>query len=344
MKGIRRAPIRWLTFLAKQSPQLHYVIALLTFASIVVGIGLQKLFNTTLSNEGIVANAFASSPLPDHIHISAVIMNHARPHVLQNSQLLPVLCRHSTISEILLLHSNPETAFDNDKLKHISRGIEKIQHIDASKLDAQVGLALRFHYCATHCRNDWVLHIDDDMELDASAVNNLVHHMIINPKRIVGHFGRRYSLWRALHRNGYDTSLLKGSVEVVLTKILVLEREICQQFVLYSPLMDDIVPESKPRWNGEDIFVNLVANHYYNVPLNGPFTNFAIPDLHVWEADISSFSNFVNENSVSGNMDRTSIWTVGLTQWLRAYSKATSHTRYRGRLWYLAKERLVGQQ
>ena len=40
---------------------------------------------------------------PPSIKVSVIIMNHARPNLLQHSDLLPVLTQHPTISEILIL-------------------------------------------------------------------------------------------------------------------------------------------------------------------------------------------------------------------------------------------------
>ena len=343
---------------------------------------MQKYYYTTIAYTDAVRNnqIFASSSSswlapPSDIQISVIVMNHARPHLLQHSQLLPVLVRHPSVSEILILHSDPATAFTNQQLAHLddnnsnnstsrSNSINKIQHVDASALNREVGLAVRFHYCATHCHNDWVLHVDDDMEMDATAVNALIQHMMIHSKRIVGHYGRRYSRWRAPHRHGYDTTHLLGPrQEVVLTKILILEREVCRQFVRHAPLVehDLVLPQSQPRWNGEDIFVNLVANHYYKVPLQGPYQNYAIPNLPVWEANLDEYaphaaaaaatnnnnnsttsgSTSNNKAAVSGNIDRTHIWKVGPVAWWRAYLQATKHTRFRGRLWATAKERLA---
>ena len=300
---------------------------------------LQKYYRAN----SLLSDKFIAFP-PDNIKISAVIMNHARPRLLQQSDLLPVLCRHPAIQQILILHSNPATAFTNAQLTNVpASGKDKIQHIDASEQNQQLGLAVRFYYCSSLCTNEWVLHIDDDMELEASAMNDLLQHMLNNPHRIVGHYGRRYSYWRAPHRQGYDTTMLTGqAVEVVLTKILLMEKNICSEFLKYAPLMEDLLPESQPRWNGEDIFVNLVANHYYKVPPNGPYNNYAVADLHVWDVDTTN-SNYDNntDTGVSGNMDRTHLWQVGPTRWWQSYRKASAHTQYRGRLWATAKQRLA---
>jgi Glycosyl transferase family 64 domain len=255
---------------------------------------------------------------------------------------------------------------------------QKLKHIDAVAMNEQMGLAIRFHFCAKLCNSTkLVMHVDDDMEFSShSVINTLIRNMLQNPKRIVGHYGRTYSAWTAPFRHGYDTRTVYGNVEVVLTKILILEQKLCQQFFKYTHLVTDILNRTTDvvKWNGEDIFINLIANYFYHVPKNGPYNNYAIPDLDVWDVDTSIFDTMndkrngivelsqqlrgsrkdiavapasttevILENAVSGNMDRNRIWNVGFYQWLIAYQKAQSHTKFRGMLWYTTKQRLYKQ-
>ena len=267
-------------------------------------------------------------------------MNYARPRMLQQSRLMPELLKHPAVDEILLCHANAKTAFH---LEH-----PKVQNIDAVAANDQYGLALRFHYCR-QARNEWVIHVDDDMELDGTAVTALVDYMTADPHRIVGHYGRRYNFWKVPHRLGYDyATTLAGPVEVVLTKLLILERQVCDAFFRHAPLVEDdlVLPYSKPRWNGEDIFVNLVANHLYKVPWRGPYNNWAIPDLHVWEAPNELKDDDAGAADISHNLDRhysrnrtatyVWLWELGTAWW-----RALQHYRYRGRLWATAKARLA---
>jgi hypothetical protein len=345
------------------------------------------------------------------IQISVILMNHARPYILQQSQLLRTLVTHPNVQTIYILHSNPLTKFNNEQLiPHLVRKSNetittttvdadprtlmtptvsllnsKIQHIDAVTLNEQMGLAIRFHYCAVLCRGTpYVLHLDDDMEFTShSVINTLIQSMIQNPHRIVGHYGRAYNEWAAPFRHGYDTKDIYGNVEVVLTKILLLEQVLCQEFFKYTYLVNDVMNRTSDivKWNGEDIFINLVANHYYHVPMYGPYNNYAIAELDVWDVDTSKMldhsdhpdgttaleplpqqqlrrnnnnnnNNIDNkkdnivllENAVSGNMDRNRIWNVGFYQWYVAYQKAQAHTKYRGLLWYTTKQRLYKLQ
>jgi hypothetical protein len=253
--------------------------------------------------------------------------------MIRESFLMRTLTEHPSVSEILLCHSKPSTAFEFDH--------GKVKNINAVKKNQEMGLALRFHYCAT-AANEWVMHVDDDMELDASAVTELVRLMMDNPHRIVGHYGRSYHFWKVPHRHGYDyATLLSGPVEVILTKVLILEKQICKEFLKHAKIMQDMVQNSKPMWNGEDIFVNVVANHYYSVPWSGPFNNFAVADLNVWEASNEYKDDDIGISDVSGNMDRHGISHVGFWNWWIAWVHALKHSYYRGKFWATAKRRLA---
>lgn len=50
-----------------------------------------------------------------------------------------------------------------------------------------------------------------------------------------------------------------GSHRIVLTRCLLMDRRFCDAFFVYSPLVEDVVADSKPYWNGEDIFMSLVS-------------------------------------------------------------------------------------
>lgn len=257
-------------------------------------------------------------------NITAIIMNYDRPLVLQQSSLLPTLLRHDFVTEILLLHANNATSFVYDH--------PKVQNIDASHMNDEIGLALRFHYCRTAATNDFVLHVDDDMEIlvdddyDDNEPNHdndhhhpitiLQRHLQDDPDRVVGRYARSYHYWRAPHRHGYANDKdVYGDAPVVLTKLLMLHRNTCHAFFRYAPLMNDLAMSSAPRWNGEDIFVNLVATHVH--PLRRP--NLAVR-IAVREAAVVG----VSHPGVSG----ASFWATNV------------HAYYRGRFWATAAQRL----
>jgi hypothetical protein len=273
--------------------------------------------------------AIRQQDIPSDMRITAVVMNHGRPKLLREaSTLLPTLLSHPHIDQVLLLHSNAATKFNYTH--------PKLTNIDAIQANAQVGLAIRFQYCASHGHNSHVLLVDDDMEFSPHAVDDVLRAAIQDPNRIVGRDGRSYHWWSAPLRWGYHKCNLRGHVEVVLTKFLLLPKPICQAFMDFSYLMEDL---SKPLWNGEDIFASLVANHVFHAPADGPFHNFAMSDLDVWEAAAAEKED--HSVSVSGNLSHLRPWNCNLLQFLKALWKQELHFAKRGQLWGLAKARLA---
>ena len=244
---------------------------------------------------------------------------------------MPTLLQHESIDQILLCHSNNATKFEYNH--------PKVQNIDAIQANKDMGLSLRFHFCR-QAKNEWVMMIDDDQEMTKLAIDELLTEFATNPRRIVGRYGRQYNYWQYFLRNGYNTYTYLEHVEVVLTKFMIHEQHLCNSFFQYAPLVDDLIPYSSPKWNAEDIFMSLTANHVYEVPPNGPYNNYAMP-LDVWEASDTYQESGVTTHgaSISGNTDR--INHLNPLVYLAAFLRATLHCRYRGSLWYHAKKRLA---
>ena len=155
-----------------------------------------------------------------------------------------------------------------------------------------------------------------------------------------------------------------------------LHRDLCHAFFDYQHLVwDDIVrPKSKPLWNGEDIFMSLVANHLYqteqlqrqggdiseqyfqrdaDVPMDqriGRYNHYATAELDVWEAPPVAESDTAtrppsggnSKTGISGNMNRHILfWNVGWTEYWQAKAHAREHIQYRGLLWSTARQRLA---
>lgn len=270
--------------------------------------------------------------VPPNVCITAVIMNHARPRILREiSTLLPTLIRHPNVCRILLLHSNRETQF--------LYGHPKVVNIDATETNSHLGLAIRFYYGARNCTTEWVLMVDDDMECDSTAIDDVLRAATYQGDRIIGKYGRLYHYGSAPLRHGYHTYNVRGHVEVVLTKFMLIPRTICEAFLQYQNIMADVVVRSHPLWNGEDIFANLVANRVYHVPPAGPFRHWAMTDLAVWEV-----AEKVPGTSVSGDMDRIRPWNTNPMQLVEAIWKSQKqHAYYRGEFWAIAKERLAAK-
>jgi hypothetical protein len=285
--------------------------------------------------------------------VAVVVMNHNRPTLLRDSRLIRTLVQHPQVGQILLLHSNPDTSFnntylldngrhdvDNDDNEEWQRLLHtKLQHVDAVELNREIGLAIRFQYCHSHVHLDWVMLVDDDMECQATAISALVDLMQANPHRIVGKYGR--TMGHSSNGGIYRLKNTYGPVEIVLTKFMMMEKVVCDAFVRYQHLMDDLSSNSRPIWNGEDIFVNLVANRLYQVPPNGPYTNLAMQQLPVWDITDAQLLRKSATGSVSGNPGIQTLWRTSLWDWWALRQKTQRHREQRSQMWRLGKERLA---
>lgn len=269
-------------------------------------------------------------PLPKE-KVSVVLMNFSRPRMIRESSMMRTLLAHPNIDEVLLLHGNTKTAFE---FVH-----SKVKNIDAIEHNNEMGLSLRFYFCQI-ARNNWVLHLDDDMEFTTEALNELIVEYGRNPKRIVGRFGR--DLTKGNSFNGYNSKDSHKNSEVVLTKLMLMERDTCSAFFDYAHLVwDDVVLHNGegPLWNGEDIFMSLVANHVYEENRDGSsqFNNYAMDWLNVWEAD-NSLKDYGNGKlDISGGMTGYQIWSW---RWWQSLLRRNRHYSYRGHIWQVATNRL----
>jgi hypothetical protein len=268
-------------------------------------------------------------PLPKQ-KVTVVLMNFSRPRMIRESTMMRTLLSHPNIDEVLLLHSNPKTAFE---FVH-----PKVTNIDAVETNNELGLSLRFFYCQI-ARNEWILHLDDDMEFTTEALNELIIEYERNPKRIVGRFGRDMTPGNSF--NGYSSKDRHKSTEVVLTKLMLMERDLCSAFFEYAHLVwNDVILHNAegPLWNGEDIFMSLVANHVYEQLKDAsPYNNYAMDWLDVWQAD-DALKDYENgKYDISGGMKGIQFWDW---RWWQTVLKRNRHYSYRGHLWKVAKERL----
>ena len=271
-------------------------------------------------------------PLPKN-KISVVLMNFSRPRMIRESSMMRTLLLHPNIDEVLLLHANQENAFE---FVH-----PKVKNINAIQHNREMGLSLRFFFCQI-ARNEWVLHLDDDMEFAKEALNELITEYSRNPKRIVGKFGRKFTPGNSY--NGYSSSNTHKHSEVVLTKFMLMERNTCSAFFKYAFVVwNDVVLKNSegPLWNGEDIFMSLVANHIYKNDGQQQYNNYAMDWLDVWQAD-ESLKDYNN-----GKLDISGGFTGGLSgirfwswRWWQTVFRRNRHYSHRGRLWQVAKERL----
>jgi hypothetical protein len=269
-------------------------------------------------------------PLPKE-KVTVVLMNFGRPRMIRDSSMMRTLLSHPNVDEVLLLHANPKTAFE---FVH-----PKVVNIDATEQNGEMGLSLRFYF-AQLAKNKWIMHVDDDMEFTTEALNELFIEFSRNPQRLVGRFGRDLTLENSF--NGYNSQDTHKSAEVILTKLMMMERDMCSNFFEYAHLLwSDVVLNvvEGPLWNGEDIFMALVANHVYGNPTDGrEWNNYAMDWLDTWQADDSLKDNTSEKFDISRGMQGFSFWQWS---WWQSILRRNRHFQYRGKLWQIAKRRLA---
>jgi hypothetical protein len=295
-----------------------------------------RMLRPFLSGPSLLGSSLQSAraiplPLPKE-KFSVVVMNYGRPRMIRESSMMRTLLSHPNVDEVLLLHANPKTAFE---FVH-----PKVVNIDATAQNEEMGLSLRFYFCQL-AKNEWVLHIDDDMEFTTAALNELLIEYSRNPKRIVGRYGRNLAPSDNSF-NGYSSTSTHRATEVVLTKFMAMERGLCSAFFDYAHLLYDIVLQDGegPLWNGEDIFMSLVANHLYrSTSTDASFNNYAMDWLDVWQASdaLKDYDN--GKMDISGGMKGLRFWSW---QWWDSVLRRNRHYSYRGSLWKTAKKRLAG--
>jgi len=104
-----------------------------------------------------------------------------------------------------------------------------------------------------------------------------------------------------------------------------MEQSICKAFQEYEYLVKAFVKaHSTPYWNGEDIFMSLVANHVYGYSAKGEYKNCAYPEIPMEDIGrTDGIHGKVLKKKVKGAKDVRKL-----------------HEMYRGRLWRIARDKL----
>lgn len=254
----------------------------------------------------------------------------------KKNNLLQTLLSHSNVGEILILHVNPIAVF-----QYIH---PKVINIESHEQNIMMGKSLRFYFCQI-ARYDWVIHLDDDIEFTHITLNQILIEYSKNIHRIVGPYGRDYHS-NQIFLNGYSPVNTHGETEVILTKFMIMEREICSSFFEYAYLIweDQVLGASEGQlWNGEDIFMSLVSNHIFG----SDKINYAMDWLDVWsnsrgvvpsESWVSSYMHSQQNSEYDiNNNGLTRFWSW---HWWQCLWRKERLLKYRGNLWKIAKERL----
>jgi len=101
--------------------------------------------------------------------------------------------------------------------------------------------------------------MDDDIIPSQYAVKILYEKFQKEKDRIYGLYGRHLD-----ENNKYSKENVFGQVPIVLTRCLLAHRELSKYFLTkFRGLENDLIKNSKPYWNGEDIFFSLLSIEKY---------------------------------------------------------------------------------
>eukprot|EP00052_Salpingoeca_macrocollata_P012330 m.95523 g.95523 ORF g.95523 m.95523 type:complete len:812 (+) comp18431_c0_seq1:1-2436(+) len=266
----------------------------------------------------------AGRPPASQLQATVVLLNWQRSDYVQH-HLLPVLLAHPGIGQVVVSHGR------RDRSGLFAMQHPKLLQVDDTDRNAELGLSLRFHRCHEHATHEAVIHLDDDTELSLSAIDRLLEAYANNPTRISGPVARKLR-WNYF----YASEKSACNAPVVLTKLMIMPRRLCRHFLNFAPHVLDLAHQGTPRWNGEDIFMSLVAGHVLGT---GP--DAAQQQHHARLTTLSDvrWPAVGNAGSaISGNLDDTSVFSL---EWWQRVGKAHTHKSHRTALWKAAAARLA---
>jgi len=182
---------------------------------------------------------------------SVVILNWKRPNNIKI--ILDNMVKFKSIQEIIISNGLKETAvtYVHDKVK--------IQD-DYDSVNQVYGLDRRFTN-VLKCDCDHIIILDDDKTLDESEMVKLLTEYEKDTSRVVGWCGRNI-----LYDKKGDLRYLPrdyfGSVDILLTQLIVFQKKYANLFFLCKPLVEHIYKTGVPYGNGEDIFLSFIVSLY----------------------------------------------------------------------------------
>ena len=181
--------------------------------------------------------------------ITVVILNYDRPDNVENL-ILPFIEKYQSIDEIIISHGKESTSFN-----YTSVHCRIVHRHDWGKVDQKYGVARRF-LAALDAKNNTILMLDDDVLLPEETLNQLHEMSQQRPEIIHGLTGKTFSKAFKYWPNAYY-----GDVPVVLTSCALFPKHLIEKTVDQLDLCDDFFKDNTPKvhWNGEDIFISLVA-------------------------------------------------------------------------------------
>jgi hypothetical protein len=182
---------------------------------------------------------------------SLIILNWKRPHNV--IQIIKKLHNHQSITEIIISNGHPNSILTFSEFN-------KVKSINDIVNNEYYGLDLRFLRGSQAINNKLII-MDDDILIDHDNLTKMLLYYEENPNIIVGIEGRDME-----HERHYGKTLWKSEkCDIVLTRLLVCDKVLCELFFKCKPLVENIYREGIPYGNGEDICLSFIAKIFYNI-------------------------------------------------------------------------------
>lgn len=181
--------------------------------------------------------------------ISVVILNYSRPAYIKKD-IIPALQKIDLIDELVISHGKEKVFFEIDSTSDLK--ITNLKHW--GDYNKEYGLTLRF-LSALQAKNKKIIIMDDDIIPYSTTVDFLNEKIEEDENNIYGLYGRMLD-----KEENYSVTNYFGNVHIVLTRCLITTKNMCQYFIdNYKKYENNLVKNSKPFWNGEDILFSFMS-------------------------------------------------------------------------------------
>jgi hypothetical protein len=169
--------------------------------------------------------------------VSTIILNWKRTE--QVHAICETLAESMLIDEIIVWNNNPEIHFQSD--------LKKVRTVNCSE---DFGLFTRFA-AASLAKNECILYHDDDITAPEITLITLYEHWKKQSFSCHTLFGRNPK------KGKYSLNTQWGLIEIVLTRYVMVHREVCVHALSKTPKFADL--PGIPVGNGEDIILSYAA-------------------------------------------------------------------------------------
>jgi len=179
-------------------------------------------------------------------NISVVILNYKRPDNLIN-YIIPNLLLNDIVKNIIISHALPESYFEDFK------EISKVVHLKHFEENKKFGVFCRF-LAAKLADTNCIIFNDDDYLIKNESINKIFNFWKNDKNTVHGFRGRN------IKKNEYiKYDAVQQNVPIVLTQFACVSKKLINIVLDNYKLIDPFVKDCIPIWNGEDIFLSLMA-------------------------------------------------------------------------------------